>query len=457
MLHYAHSFCPLRNPSFKACCLSLTAASIPRLPRRRWRMAFLLAFGVVIGFFDRINVAVSRDALHASFGTSLIAFGYLSSAYSWTYGLMQMPAGMLLDRFGIRRVGRISTFLWSIASFAASISPGLGVFFGARFLLGVAEAPVFPGNAKALGYWFPQHERSLAISITDAAAKFAPAIGVPFLGVLLLHFGWRATFAVTGLLSLLYFALFYVWYRDPGEDARLSSEELQYIRDGGGQAKDQAPQRSGTFAHDVSRLVYLLAQPKVLGLALGWGAYNYSFFLMLNWLPSYLSLAHHMDLLHSSFYTAAPWLFATATDIVVGGWLVNLLIQRGWNANRVRRSVLIVGTAFGLAVFGAAHPGSPAAALVWISLALGGLAAAAPVAWTVPSLIAPQNSVAALASIANMSGQFAAISAPIITGYIVSATHSFHSAFLTAAVILLIGITGYAFLLGRIEPIPEPG
>ena len=112
-------------------------------------MAFLLGFGVVIGFFDRINVAVSQDALHVSFGTSLIAFGYLSSAFSWTYALMQMPAGVLLDRFGIRRVGRISTFLWSIASFAAAISPGLGLFFGARFLLGAAEAPVFPGNAKA--------------------------------------------------------------------------------------------------------------------------------------------------------------------------------------------------------------------------------------------------------------------------------------------------------------------
>jgi len=204
------------------------------------------------------------------------------------------------------------------------------------------------------------------------------------------------------------------------------------------------------------RLVYLLGQPKVYGLALGWGAYNYSFYLLLTWLPTYLSIAHHMDLLHSAFYTAAPWLFATVTDIVVGGWLVDFLIQRGSNANRVRQSVLIVGTGFGLAIFGAVHPHSPTTALLWISLALGGLAAAAPVAWTVPSLIAPRDSVGTLASIANLSGQLAAISAPIITGYIVSATHSFASAFVTAAAILSLGIVGYAFLLGRIEPIPEP-
>ncbi len=413
-------------------------------------MAFLLALGVIISFFDRINLSVSQDALHDSFGLSLIAFGYLASAFSWTYAIMQMPAGILLDRFGVRRVGRVSTLLWSIASFAAAISPGLGLFFAARFLLGVAEAPTFPGNAKAIGYWFPQQERSLAISITDAAAKFSSAIGVPFLGLLLLHFGWRFTFAATGFLSLLYFALFYLLYRNPQEDTQLSRAELHYITEGVGQTEIQ------TEAKGTSSLWYLLTQRKVYGLALGWGAYNYSFFLLLNWLPSYLSIAHHMDLLHSAFYTSAPWLFATFTDIVVGGWLVDALIQRGWNANRVRQSVLIVGTAFGLAIFGAAHSDSSFAALCWISLALGGLAAAAPVAWTVPSLIAPRESVGTLASIANLSGQLAAISAPIITGYIVSATHSFDSAFVTAAVILFLGIAGYAFLLGRIERIPEP-
>jgi MFS family permease len=424
--------------------------------RRRWRIAFLLAFGVVIGFFDRINLAVSQDALHASFGVSLIAYGYLSSAFSVTYAMMQMPAGMLLDRFGIRRVGRISTFLWSAASFAAAISPGLGVFFAARLLLGVAEAPTFPANAKAIGYWFPQQERSLAISITDAAAKFSSAVGVPFLGLILLHFGWRITFAATGVLSLLYFVLFHLFYRNPTEDLQLSSEEIRHIIGAGGPSEIPPEASPASVSTDFSRLLYLLSQPKVYGLALGWGAYNYTFFLFLYWLPSYLSIAHHMDLLHSTFYTSAPWIFATMTDIVVGGWLVDTLIQRGWNANRVRKSVLIIGTGFGLAIFGAARTESPFAALCWISLALGGLAAASPVAWTVPSLIAPRESVGTLASIANLSGQLAAISAPIITGYIVSATHSFDSAFVTAAVILFLGIAGYAFLLGRIEPIPEP-
>jgi len=420
------------------------------VPGRRWRIAFLLAFGVLVNFFDRINLSVSRDALHASFGLSLIAFGYLSSAFSWTYAVMQMPAGVLLDRLGVRRVGRISSLLWSVASFAAALSPGLSWFFGARLLLGVSESPAFPANAKALGYWFTREERGLATAITDAAAKFSTAIGVPFIGVLLLYFGWRWSFAATGFISFLYFVLFYLVYRNPSEDKGLSAHERQFILEGGAQLEDSPGARNGVS------LAYLLLQPKVYGLALGWGAYNYTFFLLLTWLPSYLSVSLHMNLFHSVFYTSVPWLFATFTDLLVGGWLVDTLIQRGWDANRVRQTVLVGGMAFGLAIFGAASAHSPTAALVWISLALGGLAAAAPVAWTVPSLIAPRESVGTLGGAVNFCGQIAAISAPIVTGYIVSGTNSFAAAFVTATVILLLGIVGYIFLLGRIEPISEP-
>jgi len=192
--------------------LPQTISSSSRAPRRRWRIALLLAFGVLVNFFDRINLSVSRDALHASFGLSLVSFGYLSSAFSWTYALMQMPAGVLLDRLGVRRVGRISAFLWSLASFSAALSPGLSWFFGARFLLGVSESPTFPANAKALGYWFTREERGLATAITDAAAKFSTAIGVPLIGLLLLYFGWRWSFAATGFISFLYFVLFYLIY-----------------------------------------------------------------------------------------------------------------------------------------------------------------------------------------------------------------------------------------------------
>jgi ACS family D-galactonate transporter-like MFS transporter len=323
-----------------------------------------------------------------------------------------------------------------------------------RIVWGAFSAGTFPANAKALGYWFPQAERSLATAITDSAAKFSTAIGVPFLGVLLLRFGWRWSFAVTGLISFLYLILFYLTYFNPGEDPGLSADEFEFMKRGG--VQPEGISREGNAPERGATLGYLLRQPKVYGLGLGWGAYNYSFYLLLTWLPTYLSFAHHVDLLHSVMYTSVPWLFATLTDLVVGGWLVDALIQRGWDASRVRQTVLVIGTSFGLGILGAAHAPTPRAALFWISISLGGLAAAAPVAWTVPSLIAPRESVGRLGGIVNFCGQLGAISAPIITGYVATVTHAFSSAFAAATGILLLGIGGYIFLLRRIEPIPEP-
>jgi sugar phosphate permease len=428
----------------------MTLAPPRPIPRRRWRIAYLLGIGVVVNYFDRVNLSVSHDALFTTFGISAVTFGYLSGAYNWTYAACQLPIGVILDKFGIRRVGVVSTFLWSIASFSAALTPGLNGFFAARFLLGVGEAPTFPSNAKAIGAWFPTSERSFATSVFDSAAKFSSAIGLPLLGLLLLKIGWRWSFAFTGFLSLAYFVVFWVIYRDPQDDPGLTSTELDYIREQG--TPEEANQTSEPDNIRLS-LGYLLGQPKVLGLALGFGSYNYVFYLLLTWLPTYLSSALHIDLVHSFLYSGVPWLVATFTDLFIGGMLVDLLIGRGWNAHRVRSIVLIGGTACGLGILGAAHAHTTLRALIWISISIGGLSAAAPVGWSAPSLIAPRGSVGTVGGIVNFSNQISGIVAPIATGYLVAAHQSFVWVFGVAAIYLLIGIASYIFLLGRIEPI----
>jgi sugar phosphate permease len=417
-----------------------------RVPRRRWRIAWLLGFGVLINYFDRVNLSVSHAALYTAFGISAVTFGYLSAAYSWTYAACQLPIGSLLDRFGIKRIGRIGTFLWSIASFGSAITPGLSGFFASRLLLGVGESPTFPANAKAIGYWFPPKERSFATAIFDAAAKFASAIGVPIIGILLLTIGWRWSFAATGIVSFIYFLAFWWIYRDPQDDPGLSKVEWDYITESAEQPNEEVESCARPS------LVRLMRRREVIGLSLGFGSYNYIFYLLLTWLPSYLSSALHIDLLHSFLYTGVPWLVATVTDLAIGGWLVDALIQRGWNASRVRRIVLIGGTALGFGIIGAAHAHSAVRAIAWISVSIGGLAAAAPVAWSLPSLIAPRNAVGKVGGIMNFSSQLSGIAAPVVTGYLVAALHYFAWAFGASAIYLVAGIGGYAFLLGRIEP-----
>jgi MFS family permease len=399
--------------------------------------------------------------LRQQWGIGDIGFGYLSSAYSWTYALLQMPMGALLDSFGVRAVGTVAALLWSVASFAAALAPGLRSFFASRLLLGIAEAPTFPANAKAIAQWFPPQRRGMPTAIFDSSAKFATAIGVPVLGILLVHYGWRWSFAATGALSFAYFVAFALFYRDgnssPPKKPRRSevaaaTEEPAVRVLGKSRHSDPEPNEGEEPAFRTPvPFSKLLTQRKVLGLTLGFSGYGYSFYLFLTWLPGYLSHTMHMDVLHSATAVAVPWGFATASDLLVGGWLVDFLIARGHPATTVRKWIVSVGLAMGLGIIGATQTTNPHIALAWITFALMGLAASAPVGWQIPALIAPPGNEARVASIMNCANNGMAIVAPIVTGYLVARTHEFLWPFSVAAIMVLLGIVGYTVVLGRIE------
>ena len=128
--------------------------------------------------------------------------------------------GIVLDRFGVTRVGRVSTLLWSVFSLVTAAVSSFGMLFAARLGLGLAETPAFPINSKATGYWFPTGERGVATAIFDSAAKLSTAIGVPFVSLILRELAAGARrFSSTGIVSFLFFVAFFVFYRNPSNTA----------------------------------------------------------------------------------------------------------------------------------------------------------------------------------------------------------------------------------------------
>ena len=106
-----------------------------RIPGRRWIIGVLLGVGILINYFDRINLSVAAPQLQKEFGLTPVEMGFLFSAFFWSYSLLQVPGGMVLDRFGVTRVGRWGAFLWSVASAITAISSGFGAIFGSAFCL----------------------------------------------------------------------------------------------------------------------------------------------------------------------------------------------------------------------------------------------------------------------------------------------------------------------------------
>src|SRR5207248_3986175 len=420
-----------------------------RVGNVRWGIAALLGVGIVINYFDRVNLSVATTPLIKEFHFSNAEIGLLLSSYLWSYTLLQIPVGALLDRIGVKWIMRVGTILWSIASFMTAIVSGLGLILLSRILLGIGEAPAFPGASKATGYWFPIKERGRATTTFDAAAKFSSARGRPIIGLVLSAYGWRASFWTTGILSLIYAVAYWVLYRDPGESSGLSATERDYIVEGGSQQEGAVP------TNTTANLRFLLRQRKIWGLTLGFSCYNYAFNLFLVWLPGYLQTQLHASVLKSGLYLIIPWLVATATDVLIGGVLVDRLITQGSDPTKVRKVLFTVGMLLGVAAIGAAFTTNVNVAITWLTISLGGLAFAAPIAWSVPSLIAPKGTVGTVGGIMNFLGNLAGIVAPIVAG-IVADRVGFAPNFLITGAILIVGLFCFLFLLGRIEQIEAP-
>jgi sugar phosphate permease len=420
-----------------------------RIGNARWGIAALLGVGIVINYFDRVNLSVATTPLIKEFHFSNAEIGLLLSSYLWSYTLLQIPVGALLDRIGVKWIMRVGTILWSIASFMTAIVSGLGLILLSRILLGIGESPAFPGSSKATGYWFPVKERGRATTAFDAAAKLSSALGLPIVALAVASWGWRAGFWMTGILSLLYAVVFWLLYRNPGESKRLSETERKYIVEGGSQQEGAVP------TNTAASLGFLLRQRKIWGLTLGFTAYNYAFNLFLVWLPGYLQTQLHASVLKSGLYLIVPWLVAAVTDVLIGGVLVDRLISSGADPTRVRRVLFTIGMLLGVTAIGATFTTNINIAVTWLTISLAGLAFAAPIAWSIPSLIAPKGTVGTVGGIMNFLGNLAGIVGPVVAGFVADRT-GFGVNFLITAAILLVGIFCFLFLLGRIEQIEAP-
>lgn len=420
-----------------------------RVGNVRWGIGALLGVGVVINYFDRVNISVATSPMSHEFHIGLGEFGIVLSAFNWSYLVAQVPVGTLLDRVGVKWLNRIGTFLWGLASLLTAVASGLGIVVLSRILLGIAECPAFPGASKATGYWFPLSERGRATSFFDGAAKGSNVIGLPTVALVMATWGWRAGFVFTALLSFAFGIVWWWLYKDRDEHPRLQKPERDYILEGGAQ-------EAGEPAGGVLRgLGYSLRQRKVWALTLGFACYSYGFSLLSSWLPGYLQTEMHMSVLGSGLYSIGPWLVATLADLLVGGWLLDWVISRGHDQSRVRKIFLVGGFILALAIGFAALTHNVNIAIVCIAVSLGGLSVAAPIGWSLPAIVAPKGAVGAVGGFMNFVNSLTGVVVTILTGFIAQATHSFAGPFVLAACVLALGILFYTVALGRIEQLPE--
>src|SRR5579883_1486680 len=129
----------------------------------------LLVLGGVVNFLDRSALSVANTVIREELHLSGTQMGALLSAFSLAYGLAQLPAGWLLDRFGPRSVLSLGMLLWSVAQMTTGIVSGFASLVATRTGLGIGEAPFLPGGVKVIRDWYEEPERGLPMGVLNAS------------------------------------------------------------------------------------------------------------------------------------------------------------------------------------------------------------------------------------------------------------------------------------------------
>src|SRR5258708_5813089 len=201
--------------------------------KKRFVVGFLLFLGIAVNYMDRSNLSLAAPLLGRDLNLSPVQLGLIFSAFGWSYAILQIPGGMLVDRVKPRVLYAILLCGWSVATCLQAVVNGFWTLFGLRVLLGTFEAPSDPTNSRVVTTWFPERERATAIAFYPSGQYVGIAFFMPLLVYVQAPFGWRGMLFFTGAAGVVYSIVWFIFYRDP-KDSKADAAELDYIRQGGG-------------------------------------------------------------------------------------------------------------------------------------------------------------------------------------------------------------------------------
>ncbi|WMY11550.1 MFS transporter [Paraburkholderia phenoliruptrix] len=409
---------------------SLTAAAVqPTRLNFRWHVLIWLLIGGIINYMDRASLSIAAPGMIQDLGLTRTQIGLLGSVFAWTYAVMQLPAGWVIDRFGAKRAYALAMIWWSVATWLTGVVGSISGLLVMRALLAVGEAPCWPTSAKITAAWFPAKERGFATGVWDSSSKWGPAIAPVVLVALMVAFGWRSLFHVTGAFGIAFALLFLMLYRNPVDSKRLSNDEREYIEAGGG-----GHERS--LVHSSLRWRSLFARRSVWGMILGYFCTIWLWNIFLVFLPLYLLDRFHISFAQLGVYAGIPWAGGALGEIAVG-YLAKKMVDRQFASPIAAKRLLIACCAVGAAVCAIALPFTQSfnVTLALFTVGLAFVAAVVGSAWALAADIAPSSMIASVSAIQNFGGYFGGAFSPVVAGFIVDRTGSYALAFISGGAI----------------------
>jgi len=405
-----------------------TRLSLKNSPRLWW-LTFLLFSGMVFSYAQRNSLSVALPFISKEFSLNAEQKGWLLSAFSWIYCFLQVPAGNVTDRVGVRRSYSLGFLFWSVMTAITGAAKGLWSLLIVRSLVGVGQAIAFPVSARAVANWFRDGERGTVTAIYLTGVRLGQAAIGLVGGYFLSRYDWRLFFVAAGLLPLIWIAGWMLTLRH-WESPHIAAENAA------------AKKKSVSLIESMG----LLKRKSILGATLGFFAYDYAWFVFTLWMPDYLMTIRGFTKTEWTVYQSFPYL-AMSVVIILAGLGSDWLVRQGGNEVRIRKLFIVAGMLICCLIVPAGLVADKITSVWLLTIAVAGLGLATPNTWTLTQAVCEKEIVGTASGLQNFGGNLGGIIAPALTGTIAHRTGSFAIALGVVGGILILGVLAYWLLI----------
>ncbi|MGH8092308.1 MAG: MFS transporter [Chthoniobacterales bacterium] len=408
-----------------------TNTQTTRQPRggRTLVLLFLLALSVFINYVDRGNLSIAAPLLKEELHLSAYHLGILLGAFFWTYTILMVVSGWMVDRFDVSWVLAGGFVLWSVATASTGLVQGFFSLMVCRLLLGAGESVAFPAYGKILARHVAQGDRCFANAMIMSGMSLGPAVGTLVGGSLMAEYGWRPVFIILGFVSLIWVVPWIRWMpKDTGTSLRFA-----------------CPASVGE----------ILRRRAFWGAALGHFCSNYPFYLMIVWLPFYLVSERHLSMQQMAREGALFYLIYAIMS-PVAGWITDSFVRGGASPNVVRKVSMALGhSIIASALLGLASANARTSFVCLMMMGVGS-GFVGPTIYVFAQTLAGPSVAGRWTGLQNSFANLAGIVVAPLTGLVVDSTGQFWWAFVLAATITLLGGASWVFLTGPLAQVRWP-
>jgi len=414
--------------------------------RTRFWIVWTLFFSTVTNYFNRQTFSVLSPMIARQFHFNHADIAKILSAFQVSYAITFLVGGIVVDAIGVRLGLALAAVLWSAVNVFTGFANSVFSFTVFRFMLGIGEGFNWPAASKTVAEWFPSEERSLAVAIFDSGSSVGGALAALIIPWIALALGWRWAFVCSGLLGLVWLAVWLYVYHPLDRHPRVTPEEVAAIRSG--QQMVGKRRKAG-----IQKWPSLLTDSNVWGVVLGRSLTDPIWWFYVFWLPQYLSDARGFSLERIALFAWIPFVAADIGNFT-GGFISGYCIRKGVSVVRSRKWVCGVSCLPILAGIPAAQVHNVYLALALICVALWGFASWSTMGLTLPSDLFPQDVVATVTGLSGFAAGLISAAFTFGVGMIVDRFSSYRPAFLAAGLLPLLATAAVFALIHPVEASP---